>query len=149
MKCLISGHRLFKLEQYDSTWIKRALAETVFEMIETGRLTYGYSGMAGGVDLWFCKELYNWKIPYAACIPFEEQSETMDDFEKAERNVLLDSAATKLKVKNSYMVEKAEAGIIVFDGNKGGTHNVFQQMIENKKPFVWINPVGKKIWRCE
>lgn len=43
------------------------------------------------------------------------------------------------------MVEIIDYGIIVWDGNKGGTHNVFQQMIENKKGFVWINPVSEKI----
>jgi uncharacterized phage-like protein YoqJ len=149
MKFLISGHRLYKLEQYDCDWIKLALSDVVSDLVMSGKISYGYSGMASGIDLWFCRELLNHNVPYAACIPFEDQADTMDEVEKADRNFLLERSATKLKVKNSYMVEKAEWGIVVFDGNKGGTHNVFQQLIENQKPFVWINPVGKKIWRCE
>lgn len=108
--------------------------------------TYGLSGMASGVDLWFCDVLQEFNIPYAACIPFDDQEETMDDDSKVVRAGLIDSAASVLKIKNSIMVEKADAALIVFDGNKGGTYNVFQQLIERKKPMVWINPVGKKIW---
>lgn len=44
------------------------------------------------------------------------------------------------------MVEKADTGLVVWDGNKGGTHNVFQQLVEKKKPFVWINPVNEKFY---
>jgi hypothetical protein len=47
------------------------------------------------------------------------------------------------------MVEKCNYGIIVFDGNKGGTHNVFQQMVEKHKPFTWINPVWETMTICK
>jgi uncharacterized phage-like protein YoqJ len=108
--------------------------------------TYGLSGMASGVDLWFCEELIYRKIPYTACIPFDGQEDTMDEGSKKDREFLIESASKILKCKNSAMVEKADAALVVFDGNKGGTHNVFQQLIEHKKPFVWINPVGQKVW---
>lgn len=150
MKVLITGHRLFKLQNYsyDTIWIQRALSDVVIELKDLGVLTYGYSGMASGVDLWFCRELFVSGIPYAACVPFEEQSETMDKIEQDTRDTLLKHAATHLKVKNSYMVEKADMGIVVWDGNKGGTHNVVQQLVEKKKDFVWINPVSQVIWKC-
>ena len=65
------------------------------------------------------------------------------------REELIRSAAEVLSIRNSGMVEKADWGLVVWDGNKGGTHNVFQQLVENKKSFVWINPVGKKIIEIE
>ncbi len=146
MKCLISGHRLFKLQTYDLVWIKDAIVDTILDNM--GVITYGYSGMASGVDLWFCSTCLALKIPYCACIPFDEQSETMDEAEKNFRQSCIDCASSVVKCKNSIMVEKADMGIIVWDGNKGGTHNVLQQMVERRKPFFWINPVSQKVYNC-
>lgn len=68
--------------------------------------------------------------------------------ERQLREGLVSTAASVRKVKNSWMVETSDMGIIVWDGNKGGTHNVLQQMVERKKPFFWINPVSQKIYNC-
>ena len=145
MKTLVTGHRLHKLQQYDTVWIKNAILES-FENTFLVSTSYGLAGMASGVDLWFCDACYFLDIPYAACIPFDSQSETMDEDSKLERDYPIKNAADVLKVRNSQMVEKANAALVVFDGNKGGTHNVFQQLIEKNIPMVWINPVGKKVW---
>ena len=77
MQTLITGHRLHKLLSYDIEWIKLALREAL-DSTFLEYTTYGLSGMASGVDLWFCKELKDMHIPYAACIPFEGQESTMD-----------------------------------------------------------------------
>lgn len=146
MKCLITGHRLFKLQNYSLPWIKEALLNSVLD--NSFLITYGYSGMASGVDLWFCSYCFDLDIPYCACIPFLEQSETMQDDEKKLRQFYIDNASSTIMMKNSLMVEKSDMGIVVWDGNKGGTHNVVQQLIEKNKPFVWINPAGQKIWKC-
>jgi len=148
MKTLVTGHRLHKLEQYSIEWIRYTAIIYALQHTFLKDTTYGLSGMASGVDLWFCEELLYKKIPYSACIPFEGQEDTMDEQSASDRKLLIESAAQILKCRNSIMVEKADAALVVFDGNKGGTHNVFQQLIENKKPFVWINPVGRKIWEC-
>ena len=145
MKTLITGHRLHKLQQYDIAWIQNAILESL-ENTFLVSTSYGLSGMASGVDLWFCDACTLLNIPYAACIPFDSQSETMDEESKTERDYLIKNAADVLKIRNSQMVEKANAALVVFDGNKGGTHNVFQQLIEKNIPMVWINPVGKKVW---
>jgi uncharacterized phage-like protein YoqJ len=138
---------LHKLQVYDIKWIEDAIFE-VFEDTFLNQTTYGLSGMASGVDLWFCGTMNAYKIPYSACVPFEGQEETMDANSAFEREYFLKTASKIEKFRNSIMVEKADAALVVFDGNKGGTHNVFQQLIEKQKPFVWINPVGKKIWEC-
>ncbi len=146
MKTLVTGHRLFKLASYDLDWIKLAVAEALSDTeVPT---YYGYSGMASGVDLWFCKACIELGIPFEACIPFEDQKLEMDHQEQALREQLIAAANKTSYVRNRYMVEKAQAGIVVWDGNKGGTHNVVQQMVEANKPFWWINPVAEKIWRC-
>ena len=144
MKTLISGHRRFKLESYDIDWIKESIEETILDI----PISIGLSGMASGVDLWFCEICLRNNIPYFACIPFDEQQNLVEDYEKELRLNLIDKSSKILKIRNSQMIEKSDFGIIIFDGNKGGTHNVFQQMIENEKPFIWLNPVSKKIWKC-
>jgi uncharacterized phage-like protein YoqJ len=143
-KTLITGHRLFKLKCYDVEWIKSTLNDVILNNYPA----YGLSGMASGVDLWFCQSCEKYKIPYAACIPFKEQEDEVEADEVDERLRLIKIASTEYNIRNSAMVEKSEAGIVVWDGNKGGTHNVVQQLIENDLPFVWINPVSNKVWNC-
>jgi len=145
MKFLISGHRLFKLEKYSIEFIKIAIEDTIEQIVKKFGAGVGLSGMASGVDLWFCDACLLKNIPYQACIPFEEQKFEMSQEESFHRDELINKAIMVRQVRNSFMVSIASCGIIVWDGNKGGTHNVFQQMIENKKPFLWINPVSEKI----
>lgn len=146
MKVLITGHRLFKLATYDVDWIRLAIADVLTDPAMPA--SYGYAGMASGVDLWFCEACLELGIPYEACIPFEDQRLEMDATEQAVRDRLIAAASKVSHVRNRYMVEKAQAGIAVWDGNKGGTHNVVQQMVEASKPFWWLNPVAQRIWRC-
>lgn len=141
MKTLISGHRIQKLEGYDKDWIKSQLEKNI------GLCTIGLSGMASGVDLWFCEGVLAKGGGYYSYVPFEGQEKTMSDEDSKLRERLLDQAWQIKKVRNSKMVEDADKGIIVWDGNKGGTHNVFQQMIECGKPFVWIEPKNKRVYK--
>jgi len=104
--------------------------------------------MASGVDLHFCKSCIILGIPYIACVPFESQELTMSPRDADLREQLLKSAKKIERVKNSWMVEHCDIGIVVWDANKGGTHNVVQQFVENRKNFYWINPVGKVTWKC-
>lgn len=145
MKTLVTGHRLHKLQQYDIEWIQNAILES-FENTFLKGTSYGLSGMASGVDLWFCSACLYYNIPYAACVPFDSQSDTMDKDSQKEREHCIRHSSEILKIRNSQMVEKTNSALVVFDGNKGGTHNVFQQLIERNIPMVWINPVGKKVW---
>lgn len=149
MRLIITGHREEKLSTYDCDWIANTISEVVYTLKIDRGISLGYSGMASGVDLWFCEACFKYQIPFIACIPFDEQADYMTPETKKRREDLLSIAAQKMKVKNSWMIDHADFGIAVFDGNKGGTHNVFQQMVEKQIPFYWINPVGEKIWKCE
>ena len=146
MRYVITGHRLHKLKNYDINWIKGSIEDIVQN--DSSVISLAYSGMASGVDLWFCESCLALDVPYIACIPFEEQSETMGDEEKAQREYLIGKAKEVKDVRNSFMVEHCDIGIVIWDGNKGGTHNVLQQLVEKNKCFYWINPVKMVVWKC-
>jgi len=148
MKIMISGHRKEKLLNYDCEWIKTAIKDILSDLKPEKGFVKGYSGMASGVDLWFCEICKELNILYAACIPFEEQRETMEVEDRLLRDELISSASEVLHVRNSYMVENCDSAIVVWDGNKGGTHNCFQQLVESKKDFWWVNPVKKTTVLC-
>jgi uncharacterized phage-like protein YoqJ len=148
MRIVITGHRTEKLAPYDFNWIQTAIDDTLVEIKSKEKNLLAYSGMASGVDLHFCKSCLILGIPYIACVPFEGQENTMSARDKDIREMLLKSAKEIKEVKNSWMVEHTDVGMAIFDGNKGGTANVFQQFIEAKKNFYWINPVGKVVWKC-
>lgn len=150
MKLLITGHRRKKLEEngYDSIWIENSIGSLLQEIKEFQLPLICYAGMADGVDMMFCNMCNLLDIPYIACVPFENQDEYMNDGDKMLRAQQIYCAKEVKNVKNSWMVEHCDSGIVVWDGNKGGTHNVVQQLIEKKKNFHWINPVGKVVWKC-
>lgn len=148
MRLMITGHREYKLSQngYDVGWITDCIEQILLEVHEYKPLCY--AGMADGIDLIFGKLCIDLKLPLIACIPFEEQGELMDTYRRNFRDKIMKEAKEIKKVKNSWMVENIDTAIVVWDGNKGGTHNVVQQLIEKKKNFFWINPVGKVVWKC-
>lgn len=141
---MISGHRREKLALYDKSWIRKSIDE----IIEAFRnsLSIGMSGMASGVDLFFCESCFNYKLHYCAYIPFVGQESTMSKTDADEREKWIKRASQIVWAKNSTMVEKCDTAIVVWSGTKGGTHNVFEQLIERKKNFWWINPVNKKVY---
>jgi len=147
MRLIVTGHRLKKLSTYDLGFIQFALDDTIALLMKDG-VSLAYSGMADGVDLWFCQACLWNKLPYIACVPFEEQQDYMSEEDKRLRESLLSSAKEVKNVRNSWMVEHCDVAIVVWDANKGGTHNVVQQLVEKKIPFHWINPVFQKVWHC-
>lgn len=145
---MITGHREEKLIQngYDIEWITDCIEQIMLEWCDIKPLCY--SGMASGVDLIFCQICNNLKLPYIACVPFDEQEYTMSGLHRNIREELLISAKEIKKVKNSWMVDHCDTALVIWDGNKGGTHNVLQQLVEKKIDFYWINPVSKVVWKC-
>lgn len=141
MKVLISGHRESKLVNYDLEWIVKNINNIIYE----NPAIIGLSGMADGIDLLYCQLLIKYRRGYHCYIPFDKQDEYMSDSDKTWRQNLIKSSWGIKKAKNSQMVNDCDYGIIVWDGNKGGTHNVFQQMLEAKKSFWWIEPNNQKV----
>ena len=148
MRIVITGHRAEKLLPYDFGWIQSAIDDLLVDIKTHSNDLLAYSGMASGIDLHFCQSCILLGIPFIACVPFEGQETTMTARDADVREQLLKSAKEIKEVKNSWMVEHTDVGIAVFDGNKGGTHNVFQQWVEKRKNFYWVNPVSKVVWKC-
>lgn len=144
MRLMVTGHRREKLAAYDEHWIRLTLLDLVKRAADDG-YSLGLSGMASGVDLWFCEACLLAGVPYHACVPFDGQGELMSEGDAAEREKWLRHAARILKVRNRHMVEACDAAVVVWDGNKGGTHNCVQQLIEAGKPFWWLIPNQKKV----
>lgn len=140
MKTLISGHREHKLTNFDRGWILNEIGIALEDL----NTSIGLCGMANGIDLDFCRQCIARKIHIHCYIPFEQDYMSHKDFEYRAGVI---SMSTKISARNSSMVENCDNGIIVFDGNKGGTHNVFQQMLEKKKPFIWIEPNNKQTYK--
>lgn len=147
MKLMVSGHRREKLTSYNEVILRILIDDVVEELIAERGLVLGMSGMASGVDLWFCESLLSNDIPYWACVPFdpEEQAQYMVQADRVVRARLMDAAVELKRVRNRFMVEECDAALVVWDGNKGGTHNCFQQLIEKKKDIWWLNPVKEKV----
>lgn len=148
MRLIVTGHRDHKLTTYDCDWIGFKILEFTGKIKNELGVSLAYSGMASGVDLLFCNACNLTNLPYISCIPFEEQADTMTAEVAANRQQFIDKAVEVKYVKNSWMVENCDCAIVVWDGNKGGTHNVVQQLVEKKKNFYWINPVAKVVWKC-
>ncbi len=148
MRIVITGHRTEKLAPYDFGWIQSAIDDVLVELKTKDSSLLAYSGMASGIDLHFCRSCLLLGIPFIACVPFEGQENTMTPKDADIREQYLKVAKEIKQVKNSWMVEHTDVGICVWDGNKGGTHNVVQQFVENRRNFYWINPVGKVVWKC-
>jgi len=145
---MITGHREKKLIEngYDIKWISNCIEQILTELEPYKPLCY--SGMADGIDLIFCDICRMLNLPYIVCIPFKEQDKYMSPENWVLHHKLIEDSKEVKEVKNSWMVENIDTAIVVFDGNKGGTANVFQQLIEKRKNFYWINPVGKTVWKC-
>lgn len=146
MKVMISGHRKEKLTTYSQDWIILEIDSVINQLYQERGMSCGLSGMASGVDLWFCECCLAKSIPYLAYIPFEGQELLMSSEDATLRDTLIKKASKIKQVRNSVMVEDCEVAIVVWDGNKGGTHNCFQQLIEAKKDIWWINPVKEKVF---
>ena len=120
------------------------IREALYNTLDS-RHVIGLSGMADGIDLLFCEILLELGKGYHCYLPFDGQENYMSPEDAARRETLISRAWLTTRQRNSAMVKNCDAGIVVWDGNKGGTHNVFQQMIESGKPFTWIEPVNKRV----
>jgi hypothetical protein len=88
---MVTGHRIEKLATYDISWIRDTLADLVFDHHNFG-YSLGMSGMASGVDLWFCDACLAAAMPYVACVPFVGQEKYMTDEDAEARKDFLSSA---------------------------------------------------------
>lgn len=107
MKIMISGHRKEKLTAYSQEWIILAIDAMVHQLYQDGFMSCGLSGMASGVDLWFCEACTSAGIPYIAYIPFAGQELLMLEEDAILRDKLIKNAIGVKQVRNRVMVEES------------------------------------------
>lgn len=110
------------------------------------------SGMALGVDQWAANLAIRLKIPFIAAVPFKGQERTwpMESqkvfyklLDKAAEVVIVSEggyAAYKMQTRNTWMVDKCDKLIAIWDGSKGGTSNCVDYAVSKNKDIIRINP---------
>ena len=110
------------------------------------------SGMALGVDMWSANIARKLKIPFIAAIPFEGQEkawpkQSQDTYHKllkfaAEKVYVCEPgyAASKMQIRNEFMVDACDILIAVFDHTPGGTANCVKYAQSINKQIIFIDP---------
>ncbi len=113
------------------------------------------SGMALGVDIWAAEICVEMEIPFIAAIPFVGQERMWSYEAKQQYNSLLRQAeevkvvcegryhASKMQIRNEWMVDNADEIIAVWDGSSGGTSNCVKYAKEQGKKIYRIDPSNR------
>lgn len=148
-----TGHRPDKLGGYE---IPNPTYLHIYNQIEKALINLKpekvITGMALGIDQWAAIIAYRLKIPYLSAIPFENQEcKWPEDSQKtfrilrklASEEVIVSEgayAASKMQVRNEWMVNNCDVLIAIWDGSKGGTGNCIEYAKSIGKKIIYINP---------
>ncbi len=148
-----TGHRPSKLGGYDlpnPTYIHvcrqigRVLREEQPEKI--------ISGMALGADQWAAYIAYKLSIPFIAAIPFLNQECKWPEKSQRTYQHLLGLAsekiivspgeysASKMQIRNEWMVNHCDKLVAIWDGTPGGTKNCINYAKSIGKEIIFIDP---------
>lgn len=158
---MITGHRPSKLGGYQAnptqTWVKNKLRQTLGEAKAKWPDVEIISGMALGVDQWWCEAALELGLPYHAYIPFEGQESRWPQSSRNHWQYLVNNAASqtivcpggyapwKMQRRNEAMVDTATHHVAVWNGDtRGGTYNCVRYITSKDLPLYVINPVSKK-----
>lgn len=156
---MVTGHRPHKLGgeyDYQGPYTDFVRAELRKQLL-LRKPKKAISGMAQGVDTIYALLALELKIPLLAAIPFEGQERkwpkrAQDLYfqilsDPLTTKVLVSDPpyeASKLQIRNEYMVDHSNLIFAVYDGTKGGTFNCLQYARKKNKEIVVVNPNG---WR--
>jgi len=149
----ISGHRPNKLGGYNlpnPTYIKvcRAIDKQLRELKPSKVI----SGMALGIDQWTANIAIKLGIPFIAAIPFEGQEKKWPESSQKIFHKLLSKAAdivyvsppgysaSKMQIRNQWMVDQCDTVLAVYDGSGGGTGNCIEYARSVGKKIIIIDP---------
>lgn len=152
-----TGHRPPKIGGYG----KRASAERTGMAIAALNILQPkmvISGMALGWDTDLAMAAIAIGIPLTAAIPFagqesqwpeESQKVFFSILEECDHHIIVSDggySASKMQIRNVYMVDNATHGIALFDGTPGGTANCMKYAIAKGKPVLnlWDAFSGKR-----
>ncbi len=151
----VTGHRPDKLpggyagENHPGRcWIREQIRAALIEL----RPLYGVTGMALGIDMDYARVCIDQGIPYIAAVPFVGQERVWRPDAQAMYRELLGRAhevvvvseggysASKMNLRNAWMVDHSSKLLAVFDSSPGGTANCVQYAQRVGKPIRLIDP---------
>jgi len=159
--CCFTGHRPEKLpwgrNESDTRCqvLKRRLRDVVEESYHGG-MRHFICGMARGCDFYFAEIVLELRRSYPditleAAIPCSSQSHGWRREEQARWQTILAECDLETLVqekydpgcmlrRNRYMVDHSALVLAVYDGSDGGTRRTLEYAIQQKIPFVDLNP---------
>ncbi len=136
-RCCFTGHRPNKLNHNEKE-VKKLLEKAIDEAIADGYVTF-ISGMAPGVDVWAAeivldRKRKNKNLHLVCALPHPGFEKRRSEAEKQlYENILQKADLVKMinahyfsgcyQVRNTWMVDRSNLVISVFNGQKGGTKN--------------------------
>ena len=161
-KIMVTGHRPQKLGGFKpnatQTFVKEQL-ERVIKKLDNGSCEL-VTGMALGVDQWFCEIGLGLGLKVHAYLPCKGQSKPWrEEAQKKHRELTLQcdwrliskdtyQGPHQLLNRNTAMVNDSDIAIIVWDGKEnGGTWDAVQKIrkANNIKKAIHINPATRKV----
>lgn len=161
-KIMVTGHRPQKLGGFKvnptQTFVKEQL-ERVIKKLDNGSVEL-VTGMALGVDQWFCEIGLGLGLKVHAYLPCKGQSKKWDKNAQEKHKELTLQCDWRLISKDTYqgphqllnrntaMVSDSNIAIIVWDGKEnGGTWDAVQKIrkASNIKLAIHINPSNRKV----
>jgi len=148
-----TGHRPAKIGGYDlpnPTYMH--VCQEIDRVLRELKPDKVISGMALGVDQWAANVALKLNIPFIAAVPFLGQEGKWPNksqqlykkmLEKAAEIVIVSEggyAASKLQIRNEWMVDRCDVLVAVFDGTSGGTANCVTYAKGKGKEIVFIKP---------
>ena len=148
-----TGHRPDKLGGYklpNDTYIR--VCQKIDAALKELKPEKVITGMALGIDQWAAMIAHKLKIPYLAAIPFEGQEKAWPEASQKTFNLLRKLAAeevivspggysaSKMQVRNQWMVDNCDVLIAVWDGSSGGTGNCVEYAKSVNKEIYYIDP---------
>ena len=161
LKIAVTGHRPDKLGGYSATenfkairrhmrsWLQ--LQQTLSSKLRPEKPTL-ISGGALGIDQFWMEVGLYLELPVIAAIPFLGYDAKWPLSSRQEYKELLDQChevlyisepgydATKLQIRNKWMVDECDLLVAYWDGSKGGTKNCYDYAVERGKPIERFNP---------
>ncbi|GHO85247.1 hypothetical protein [Dictyobacter formicarum] len=157
MKIGITGHQHLGSEA-TITW----LWDVVDKLIHQYHVDFGITSLAIGADQLFAEILRKANIPYMAIIPSDDYETTFQNRnDLAHYQGLIRTASTQITLPfekanetafyeaGKQVVQRSDMLFAIWDGlpakGLGGTGDIVQYALSNKKHIVHINPITHKV----
>lgn len=145
-RCCFSGHRPEKLQMSEKE-VKKLLEKAIDEATADGYVTF-ISGMAPGVDVWAAeivlkRKRKNKNLHLVCALPHPGFEKRRSEQEKQIFKYILEKAdlvkfindhyfSGCYQVRNTWMVDRSNLVISVFNGQKGGIKNTIDYAMKNE-----------------